>query len=250
MSGFTKLQSSILNSSIWDESDAVRVVWITMLAMSDSSGFVESSLPGLAHQSRKSKEATIAALGVLESPDAESKNPDYEGRRIKKVEGGWLVLNYALYREQAEVSDDPKAIATRERVRRHRERKNSERYKALHGVTSVTPASASGDASASEKKKALQYETPLMLSALGEVFVSAWSDFIGDRKERRKAVTSRAAKMILNRLAEKPERAVETIRKMIEKGWTSFEWAWLDNNFGKPKPSLRRENIQVPITRR
>jgi hypothetical protein len=156
MSGFTKLHASIVNSSVWDESDSVRIIWVTMLAMADAAGFVESSLPGLAHQARKSREETEQALAVLSSPDPDSKNPDHEGRRIQKVEGGWILLNYVLYREKAEVSDDPEKTATRERVRRHRERKQVERLKALHGVTvtlpsitNVTPASASASASAS-----------------------------------------------------------------------------------------------------
>ena len=45
---------------------SVRIVWITLLAMSDASGFVQSSLPGLAHQCRKTREETISALQVLE----------------------------------------------------------------------------------------------------------------------------------------------------------------------------------------
>lgn len=140
MPGFTKLHSTIINSSVWDEPDSVRIVWITLLAMSDALGFVESSLGGLAHQARKSREDTTEALTRLESPDPDSKNPDHDGRRIKRVEGGWMILNYVLYRERAELSDDPEAAATRERVRKHRERKRQERYNALHPVT---PASAS-----------------------------------------------------------------------------------------------------------
>ena len=155
MPGFTKLHSTIINSSVWDESDSVRIVWITLLAMADASGFVESSLGGLAHQARKPKEETTHALAVLESPDADSKNPDHEGRRIKKVEGGWLLLNYAIYRDKQELSDDPESVASRERVRRHRERKAQERA-ALHAVTeplqtvtTITSASASASESAS-----------------------------------------------------------------------------------------------------
>lgn len=150
MPGFTKLHSTIINSSVWDESDSVRIVWVTLLAMADAGGFVESSLPGLAHQSRKTIPETEAALLVLERPDPHSKNPDHDGRRISKVEAGWLVLNYVLYRAVQEVSDEPSDVANRARVNRHRARKRLER-ESLQGITKplqgITPASASASVS-------------------------------------------------------------------------------------------------------
>lgn len=158
MGGYAKLSSHILNSSIWSEPDNVRIVWVTMLVMSDAAGFVESSLSGLAHQARKSIPETEAALTVLSSPDPDSKNPDNEGRRISKVEGGWMILNYVLYRAQQELSDDPQAVATRERVSRYRQRKRDEK-RALQTVTHplhpVTPASAYASASESPNSESL-----------------------------------------------------------------------------------------------
>jgi len=37
----------------------------------------------------------------LKSPDPYSRTKQDEGRRIKEVEGGWLVLNHKKYREKA-----------------------------------------------------------------------------------------------------------------------------------------------------
>ena len=54
MTGYTKLFSSILASTIWDEDAPTRLVWITLLAMSDKNRTVEGSIPGLAHQARVS----------------------------------------------------------------------------------------------------------------------------------------------------------------------------------------------------
>ena len=113
MSGFTKLQASIIHSTIWREPDHIRIVWITMLAMADSKGRVEGSVPGLADIARVSFENCQLALLRLSSPDPWSRDPDNEGRRIKAIRGGWLILNYMKYR-------DP--LST-ERVRRYRARK-------------------------------------------------------------------------------------------------------------------------------
>ena len=118
--GFTKLFSDIILSSVWSEDDKVRIVWITLLATSNADGFVSGSLPGLAAVARVTLTECEAALEKLSSPDPHSRTKDHEGRRIEAVDGGWLILNYRAYRDR--VSDDPNAVAVRDRVRRYRER--------------------------------------------------------------------------------------------------------------------------------
>lgn len=101
MKTWTPLYSSILNSTIWSESKDVRLLWITMLAMKDMDGFVESSLVGLSKQAGLTFDETKVAIGVLESPDEKSTtHQDHEGRRVKKVDGGWVVLNHLKYRDE------------------------------------------------------------------------------------------------------------------------------------------------------
>jgi hypothetical protein len=98
--GFAKLDECIIDSSIWAEPPEVRVVWITMLAKADADGYVASSMSGLQRASNVSKEHTENAVRILEAPDADSRTPDNEGRRIEKVDGGWLILNYRKYRDK------------------------------------------------------------------------------------------------------------------------------------------------------
>lgn len=99
MAGYTKLFSTILASTIWREPANVRVVWITMLAMSDSEGRVDGSIPGLADLSRVTVEQCQEALKCLSEPDFFSRTKENEGRRIKEIDGGWVILNYLKYRE-------------------------------------------------------------------------------------------------------------------------------------------------------
>jgi len=122
--GWTKLFSEIVTSSIWSEDDKTRIVWITILALKDMRGFVPAAIPGLANAARVSVDECKAALAKLESPDEYSRTPDYDGRRIVKVDGGWQVLNHSKYRDG--VSSDPETSAARERMRRMRERKEEE----------------------------------------------------------------------------------------------------------------------------
>lgn len=95
---FTKLFSSITESTIWAEPDHTRIVWITMLAMADRFGRVWASIPGLANRARVSVEACEEALETLLGPDRYSRTKDNDGRRIEPIEGGWRLLNHEKYR--------------------------------------------------------------------------------------------------------------------------------------------------------
>ena len=95
---FTKLFSSITESTIWCEPSEIRIVWITMLAMADKEGRIWASIPGLANRAQVSIEATEKALEKFQSPDNYSRTSDFEGRRIEDIDGGWRLLNHAKYR--------------------------------------------------------------------------------------------------------------------------------------------------------
>lgn len=98
MSGYTKLFSSITDSTIWAAPDTTRIVWITMLAMADQYGYVGASVPGLAARARVSIDACVAALKSFSEPDEWSRTTLYEGRRIALSDGGWVLINHAKYR--------------------------------------------------------------------------------------------------------------------------------------------------------
>lgn len=105
MAGYTKIFTSILDSTIWQESKETKLVWITMLAMKDGRQVVEASVPGLAARAGVSTPECESALTRLRSPDPYSRTKEHEGRRIQDVDGGWLILNGALYREKMSPDD-------------------------------------------------------------------------------------------------------------------------------------------------
>lgn len=101
MAGYTPLFNSIITSSIWQENMPTRIIWITLLAMSDVSGKVEGSVPGLANIANVSVEECQKALEKLSTPDSYSRTKEYEGRRIHEIEGGWQIYNYKKFRDKA-----------------------------------------------------------------------------------------------------------------------------------------------------
>lgn len=98
MSGYTKMFSSIITSTIWQESLATKVMWITMLAMANKNSVVEGSIPGIAHLAGVSLEEANVALEKFMAPDEYSRSSEHEGRRVEKVDGGWKILNRDKYR--------------------------------------------------------------------------------------------------------------------------------------------------------
>ncbi len=112
--GFVKLYGSIIHSSIWNEPDNVRLVWVTMLAMSTYHGIVEASVGGIAHAARVSKEACEDALARLQAPDPDSRDGS-TGERIRRVEGGWEIINHARYRDMR----SPRQVKQAEYQRRY-----------------------------------------------------------------------------------------------------------------------------------
>jgi hypothetical protein len=141
MSGFVKLHCSMLRSTIWFERPD-REVFITALLMAEPRelteempqicartldttgwsvppgwyGFCETSGPGLVRASGVDLEQGMAALVRLGSPEPESRSQAFEGRRLVRVDGGWIALNYDRYRE--------KDTTAAERAARYRARKS------------------------------------------------------------------------------------------------------------------------------
>lgn len=124
---FTKLFTSITESTIWNEDDRTRLVWITMLAMADSRGRVWASVPGLANRARVPVDACEAALNRFQEPDKYSRTRENEGRRIEAIDGGWRLLNHGKYR----------AIRDDEAVKESKRRSAGKRRKGESDVENV-----------------------------------------------------------------------------------------------------------------
>lgn len=101
----------MLGSSVWAEAPETRCVWITLLCLADAEGKVAISTSGLARLANVELQACKTAIETLQAPDLDSKSPEWGGRRIEKIDGGWLILGYKKYREMR----SPKQIADAER---------------------------------------------------------------------------------------------------------------------------------------
>jgi hypothetical protein len=122
---FVKLDTGILDSTLWITRDP-REVFITALLMAmpreleedtptykvhslEKSdfvvpagwyGFIEASGPGIVRRAGLPPDAGLEALAALSQPDPESRSSDWEGRRLVRVDGGFVVLNFMRYRDK------------------------------------------------------------------------------------------------------------------------------------------------------
>lgn len=98
---FTKLDRGILQSSIMAEDSDTFKIWVVLLAACDSDGIAPVSAVYISSVARLSLDVVRAAIVRLEAPDPESRSTNDEGRRLRRVDGGFELINYQVYRARS-----------------------------------------------------------------------------------------------------------------------------------------------------
>lgn len=172
---FVKLDTRILQSTLWFERDA-RELFITALLMAEPReimepalqlkvdaieetgfvvppgwyGFVPAAGIGIIRQAGIDRDAGMKALEELGSPDKESRSSDFEGRRLVRVDGGYVILNYIKYRERDTTS------ANRNRRWRQKQREQKEAR-----IAELRSANVTTQRNETQDELPLRNETPL-----------------------------------------------------------------------------------------
>jgi len=252
--GFTKLFNTIVTSTIWREDNDTRILWITMLAIADRYGEVSGSVPGMAHIANISEEGCRRAITKLESPDPDSRTPDYEGRRIEKIDGGWHVLNYELYRKKLSADElrEYKRIKQAEYRKRQKARgKNVEKSgQTLIDVDTCGHNVATVQEYKSTQSTRVQNNPPTPLSPKAGVAVKdkiltdvvmvryrEWMNYRredGSRVKNWDALFARNAKW-LSQFSEVEQ--IEIIEESMRRGWKALI---------APRRDVQRQLLDVP----
>jgi hypothetical protein len=122
---FVKLDCGVMRSSLWPNLPG-RNVFLTALLMAvplklhdeapqlhirsleptgwtvppGDYGFVNAASTAIVQQSGIELEQGLEALERLGEPEAESRSAAHGGRRLVRVDGGFIVLNFQVYREK------------------------------------------------------------------------------------------------------------------------------------------------------
>ena len=185
---FVKLDCGILNSTVWAES-VMRDVFITALLMAEPYvtdeplpqlhvrtmeqtgwcvppgwyGFIAAAGIGiLARALITDREAGLEALMRLGEPEQESRSQDFDGRRLIRVNGGYIALNFDKYRQRDETGA--------ERQKRYRKRLAESRVTLQQSRVKVTQAEAEAEAEA-------YTEAVQNLDRLGDRFAVFWASY-------------------------------------------------------------------------
>ena len=168
---FVKLDCGILNSTLWFEREA-REVFITALLMAEPYelrepapeievtslkntawavppgwyGFVPAAGVGIIHRAGVEDAAGIAALKMLASPEKSSRSRDFDGRRMVRIDGGYLILNYMKYR------DRDYTAAERQRRFRARKKDKASRRNVSMSRRNITQTEAEAEADTERSK--------------------------------------------------------------------------------------------------
>ena len=116
---FTKLDRGLLQSSVLAEDAVTFKVWIVLLAACDDDGIARVSPVFVSSIARLPMDSIETAIKRLSAPDPASRSTVAKGRRIRRIDGGFEVINYLLYRSTS-LRD-----AEAERKRLYRQRKKS-----------------------------------------------------------------------------------------------------------------------------
>lgn len=142
MNTWTPLWSGIVESSLWEESGDVVKVFMTMLARKDADHVCRLDAYKIHKLCNIDELEVLSILKALASPDKRRKTKqEFDGRRIKAVEDGWLILNGAKYRRM--VQDEMRKARLRKAQAAWRERQST-KGKALPGEVQHQIAAENG----------------------------------------------------------------------------------------------------------
>lgn len=194
---FLKLDCGILTSTIWCDREA-REIFITALLMAEPYelrepmpqlevrtlketgfivpvgwyGFIAAAGSGIIRMAGLGLEEGLSALERLGSEDKESRTPDHGGRRLVRVSGGYIALNYDNYRKKDHTAAER---SKRYRLRKQTEDKSSRVALVTSRVASQQHHSTITQAEAEVQAKKKTVAAPL-LSSEHKAFIQGWSE--------------------------------------------------------------------------
>ena len=98
---YAKIFASLYQGTLRGKSDEI-LVFTNLLATADKDGYSDKHWKAIAEETGLTETEVKAAILKLEAPDADSRTPELDGRRIVRIDEhrawGWRIVNYLKYR--------------------------------------------------------------------------------------------------------------------------------------------------------
>lgn len=250
---FLKLDCGILNSSLWFE-PVTRDVFLTALLLAEPFvtddplpqlepdsltptgwvvppgwyGFIPAAGVGIISRAGVGREEGIQALRQLGSPEQGSRSQEYDGRRLVRVDGGYIALNYDKYRQRDETGA--------ERQRRYRDRQLKRALRVTSTPSRVIVTQEEEEAEVEEEVEVVQEEQErVSRRAALPPLAEAWNTITQRPIARCMGISRKRSTQIAARMAERSldewrgiigrVQASPFCRGQNDRGWVaSFDW--------------------------
>lgn len=224
---YVKLWASILDSSVWSEPESHRIVWITMLAMKDKTGFVGASVDGLARRANIDEARVREALASFMAPDPNSRNSENEGRRIQEVPRGWHILNNDYFQHL----QDQEARRAYERDRKAEQRKRvvpecPGQDMDTKGQMQICPPPVTGTGTASGTSEKRSVPRP------DDVSEQTWEDWLAHRRKNKSTVNATVLKRLRSEASKAGVSLDDAMATSVANGWKGYNADWVAGKGG------------------
>ena len=207
-----------------------------LLVLADPTGAVDMTLEAISRRTNVPIAEVTRYINELCQPDVKSRSQLEEGKRLVPLDSnrdwGWQIVNYGHYRKlrDQETMRSYFRDAMRKSRSKQKEKDSTERSR--------------------RRRRGLNALNFVKDALNTSAFISEWKAFLESRNAKRKPVTKRAAELLLNRLAERPDSAVAALQMAIENNWTGFKWHWFDQQNAVEKNGSGRQMSAFEIEKR
>ncbi|MGR3218621.1 MAG: hypothetical protein ACUZ8H_02235, partial [Candidatus Anammoxibacter sp.] len=224
---YGKIFDSIYDGTLAEDWRAL-ITFQQFIVLCDADGMIDMTPQSISRRTGIPIEHIIAGIEVLEKNDKYSRTPDEDGKRIELIDShrpwGWHIINHEKYKNLRDA--DMIRAQTRERVRRHREKKRA----VTHGNAKKrhTDKETNTDINTINQKKASPFVLP------DNIDKETWSAFVEHRQKLKAPMTDKAKTLMINKLEKLNGSANDILNQSIENGWKGiFELKENDNGSHK-----------------
>jgi hypothetical protein len=135
---YSKIFKSIFDGSLYGNFDAT-VTFMAMIVLAERGGVVDMTAIAIAAKCGYPIEVIQRGLAHLELPDAESRTPDDDGRRILRIDvhrtWGWRITNYDAYHAMRSAEERREYFRVHKAAKRAADKQMSTLVTNVHDVT-------------------------------------------------------------------------------------------------------------------